>query len=239
VRVLLISGRNNHDWQTTTPKITSILEESGRFVVEIEEHPELLTAERLRPFQVVLSNWNAFGPGPSVSWSQEAKESYIQFVEQGGGHVVVHAGSASFADWKEYQRLTLATWKIGQTTHGRPSAFTVSIGDEDHPVTRGLQDFDYFGELWERAGLQEGVTVLASARSSNTDGAHEEPVAVVGTFGDGRSFTLLLGHNAIEMNNPGFEALLVRGTYWAATGEVPQQRLQSERSTISSSRSLP
>ena len=52
-RVLLLSGRNNHNWKETTPRIKSILEDSGSFLVDVLEHPEQLTPEMLRPFQVV------------------------------------------------------------------------------------------------------------------------------------------------------------------------------------------
>lgn len=235
-RVLLLSGRNNHNWKETTPRIKSILEDSGYFLVDVSEHPEQLTPELLRPFQVVLSNWNAFSSRDDLdpSWPPLAEKSYIQFVGQGGGHVVVHAGSASFPDWQEYQQLTLATWKVGQTTHGRPRAFTVHVGVGDHPVTRGLQDFDYFGELWQSPGLQDGVTVLASVRSHSGTGGSDEPVAVAGTFGKGRSFTLLLGHDVTEMGNPGFVDLLVRGTYWAAIGQALEREQLDQRPSDSS-----
>jgi hypothetical protein len=229
--VLLLSGKNNHNWKETTPRIKSILEDSGCFLVDVLEHPEQLTPEMLRPFHVVLSNWNAFSPGDDVnsSWPPLAEKSYIQFARQGGGHVVVHAGSASFPDWQEYQQLTLATWKVGQTTHGRPSAFTVHVGVGDHPITRGLQDFDYFGELWQSPGLQDGATVLASVRSRSGAVVSEEPVAVAGTFGKGRSFTLLLGHDVTEMGNPGFVDLLVRGTFWAASGQALELNLTDQK----------
>jgi type 1 glutamine amidotransferase len=238
LRVILLSGKNNHNWKETTPKIKAILEDSGRFLVDVMEHPEQLTAETLRPYQVVLSNWNAFSSRSdgNSSWPPIAMESYIQFVRQGGGHVVVHAGSASFPDWQDYQRLTLATWKVGQTTHGRPSAFTVHVA-VGHPVTRGLQDFDYVGELWQSPGLQDGATVLASVRSPSGAGVSEEPVAVAGTFGKGRSFTLLLGHDVTEMSNPGFVDLLVRGTFWAASGQALElNQLEQKPSDASNQR---
>jgi uncharacterized protein len=230
-RVLLLSGRNNHNWKETTPRIKSILEDSGCFLVDVLEHPEQLTPEMLRPCQVVLSNWNAFSSREDASsnWPSLAEESYIDFVRRGGGHVVVHAGSASFPDWQEYQQLTLATWKVGQTTHGRQSEFSVHVDAEDHPITRGLRDFDYFGELWQSPGLQDGVTVLASVRSRSGTGVRDEPVAVAGTFGKGRSFTLLLGHDVTEMSNPGFVALLVRGTFWAASGQALELNLTDQK----------
>ena len=34
LRVLLFSGQNNHDWKTTTPRLKSILTESGRRILD-------------------------------------------------------------------------------------------------------------------------------------------------------------------------------------------------------------
>ncbi len=45
---------------------------------------------------------------------------------------------------------------------------------------------------------------------------------MAGRFGQGRSFTLLLGHDAAAMDNPGFQALLRRGVEWAGTGQMAQ-----------------
>ena len=224
VKVLLLSGQNNHNWQKTTPKLKSLLESTGRFEVDVTERPDQLTAETLKPYQVILSNWNAWKKGPAkvADWPEATRSAYLDFVHSGGGHVVVHAGSSSFFDWSEYQRLTLASWKLGQTGHGPKHEFAVRIDPVDHPITHGLADFRIHGELWNRAGIQEGVTVLASAFSAEEarGSGQYEPMAMVSPFGQGRSFTLLLGHDAEEMENPGFVALLVRGTEWAATGRV-------------------
>ena len=224
IRVLLLSGQNNHDWQQTTPKIKSILEASGQFAVEVDEHPQRLTSKRLQAFQVVLSNWNSYGSSPASGsiWPPAVRECYIEFVRRGGGHVVVHAGSCSFYDWEEYHKLTLATWQEGRTDHGSRHQFRVQIVATDHPIAKGFGHFNYFGELWHRPALQEDVTIIASAFSSKNHGGsgQQETVAVAKKFGEGRSFTLLLGHDAAEMENRGFAALLTRGTQWAATGET-------------------
>ncbi|QDV62748.1 ThuA domain-containing protein [Crateriforma conspicua] len=224
IRVLLISGRNNHDWKTTTPKLKAILEADGRFDVTIEEQPQRLTSDRLQSHRVILSNWNTFGRGDKATgdWPPQTRKAYLDFVRNGGGHVVVHAGSSSFADWPEYQQLTLATWQAGQTGHGPPHEFVVRIDASDHPITTGMDDFPIHDELWHRSGIQDGVTVLASAYSDpRIRGSGEfEPVALADTFGSGHSFTLLLGHAAKQMDTPGFGTLLRRGTYWAATGKA-------------------
>lgn len=49
LRVLILDGRNNHDWRGTTEALQAILERTGRFEVEVESAPEsgLLRAPRL------------------------------------------------------------------------------------------------------------------------------------------------------------------------------------------------
>lgn len=226
VRVLLLSGQNNHDWKATTPKLRVILEETGRFKVDVSETPGLLTASFLEPYDVILSNWNSFGLGPDAeNWPEEAKRAYFDFVHRGKGHVVVHAGSASFPDWEEYGRLTLATWKAGQTSHGPRHKFSVRIDKADHPVTAELEPFEIEDELWNRPGLSKGVTVLASSYSApDKEGTGQwEAAALAGRFDRGRCFTLLLGHDVEAMKNPGYQALLRRGVEWAATGRVVEK----------------
>ena len=223
VRVLILSGQNNHDWKTTTPKIQSVLERSGRFVVDITARPDLFNEAVLAPYDVVLSDWNAFGRDPAASaWPEEAGRALLDFVRRGKGHVTVHAGSSSFADWADYRRMTLAAWKDGQSSHGPRHEFPVRIERTDHPVTAGLRPFRTADELWNGPGLADGVQLLASSFSATDEGGtgRWEPTALAGRFGEGRSFTLLLGHDAAAMDNPGFQALLRRGVEWAGTGHV-------------------
>jgi len=223
IRILILSGENNHDWKSTTPKLEAILKGSGRFDVEITETPALLTDRSLEPYDVVLSNWNVFGREPAVTgWPDETRRAYLDFVRRGKGHVVVHAGSSSFPDWGEYGRLTLAGWKNGQTTHGPRHEFSVRIEDASHPVTAGMKPFRIFDELWNKPGISDGAAVLASSHSApDQEGTGGwEPAVLAGRFGAGRSVTILLGHDSVSMDNPGFQALLCRGVEWAATGRV-------------------
>ncbi|RME94365.1 MAG: hypothetical protein D6766_06020, partial [Verrucomicrobia bacterium] len=237
LRVLLLSGRNNHDWRATTPKLRQLLEDTGRFAVTVEEHPERLTAERLAGFEVLVSNWNNFGAGddPAADWPASVREAYTAFVRNGGGHVVVHAGGSSFPDWPAYQAVTLAWWQQGRTRHGPPHEFPVRIEDPDHPVTRGLRGFRVKDELWVMPGVRRSARVLAAgfARGDHPAGSDRwEPLALADRFGRGRCFALLLGHAAGFMDQPGFRALFTRGVEWAATGEVtlpPPPGLQANR----------
>jgi type 1 glutamine amidotransferase len=223
IRVLLLSGQNNHDWQQTTPALQKLFSETGRFEVDVTQRPAQLTAEMLEPYDVILSNWNRFDRrgGLSADWPKSTQEAYVNFVRSGKGHVVVHAGSSSFPDWVEYQKLSLATWQMGKTGHGPIHDFNVRLEAVDHPITRGLSNFKTRDELWHRAAVQQNATVLASAFSEpdKSGSGQNEPVALIHQYGQGRAFTLLLGHDVEGIGNPGFAKLLTRGTQWAATGQ--------------------
>lgn len=222
IRVLILSGQNNHDWRTTTPKLKALLDHHGRFAVDVTEHPEQCDAATLSKYDLLLSNWNTFGTAPVTNWPVATRTAFMDFVRNGKGFVSVHAGSSSFYDWPEYQQLVGGWWQLGQTSHGPPHDFTVTISDTNHPVTVGLTNFVITDELWHRPGLHPAVHVLATARSAEANGGAgaDEPVALTTRFGQGRCFNLLLGHDVKAMAAPGFAALLTRGVEWAATGKV-------------------
>ena len=54
VRVLLITGQNNHNWKQTTPLIAESLASTGRLEVEVTEKFETFPPERLGEFDVIL-----------------------------------------------------------------------------------------------------------------------------------------------------------------------------------------
>jgi type 1 glutamine amidotransferase len=223
LRVLIFSGQNNHDWRKTTPALKQILDGSGRFTVEVTEHPEQCTAATFAPFDCILSNWNNFGvrSGGVKEWPAQTRNDLLEFVRTGHGFVVVHSGGAMFRDWPEFQKLIGGTWVEG-TGHGAIHAFEVKFADSSHPITKGLAPFTTTDELWHRMATRPEKKILATAFSAKNHGGsgQDEPVAMITEFGRGRCFNLVLGHNAQAMASSGFQTLLVRGVQWAATGKV-------------------
>ena len=57
LRVLLLSGRNNHDWRTTTPLLRQLLVDTGRFDVRVVEKPDGLTGRTLAVYDLVVSDY--------------------------------------------------------------------------------------------------------------------------------------------------------------------------------------
>jgi len=228
IRVLILTGRNNHNWKQTTPMLEKILEQTGKFAVETTVPPKGLDAENLKKYDVLLSDWNSWGRGSKeaeAAWTDEIRRSYLDFVRDGKGHVTVHAGGSSFyKDWPEYRKLTLVYWNLGSTGHGRQHEFEVRIDKPDHPSAAGLKGFTIKDELWNKPGVVEGATVVASAHSDKekepSGTGQWEPTTVTATYGKGRCFATLLGHDAKIMESEAFQQLLINGVRWAAKGKA-------------------
>lgn len=196
-------------------------------------------------YDVVLSNYN---DGGECLWSEETKRALVEFVRGGGGLVIVHAANNSSADWPEYNRMIGVGGWGGRTpehgyhlrrvdgewttdpapdgrsgSHGAQLEFLVEHTDVDHPVLAGLPSkwMHAKDELYDSLrGPCEEVTVLASAHCPRTD--RHEPVILTIGYGEGRVFHTPLGHvGGLEpVHCVGFQAILARGTEWAATGAV-------------------
>ena len=197
-------------------------------------------------YQVVVSN---FGHG-AADWPESTKTSFVEYMKNGGGFVSVHAADNSFPGWKEYNEMIgLGGWggrseKSGPYVyyndknevvrdesagsgggHGPQHEFSLVVRNEDHPITKGLpSEFMHTkDELYERLrGPAINMNVLATAYASpkfKGSGRHE-PALMTIDFGKGRCFHTTLGHTDYSFECAGFITVFLRGTQWAATGEV-------------------
>jgi type 1 glutamine amidotransferase len=231
IKTLLLTGANNHDWRRSAPFCEDLLEGSGLFDVTLTEDPSaaLGDAAALAKYDLLFSDYN----GPA--WSEAAKANFLDAVRGGTGFVVLHAADNAFPGWVEYETMVALLWREG-TGHGRYHEFEVKMVDRDHPITRGLEDFRLWDELYHRLVHMHGAPyrVLATAWSDPETGGtgEDEPMMVVQQYGEGRIYHHVLGHvwpgdpaenkgcSMATFENEGFQRSLLRGCEWAATGGV-------------------
>jgi len=210
IKLLILSGRNNHDWSQTTPVLGKIFEEPGYYTLDVSNRPDTFNFEYLSNYDAIVSNWNSW-PENDLRWPEAMEEGLLKFVREGGGLVFFHASTSVFYEWPDFQNISTGAWEK-QTSHGERCPVRVTIENQDHPITKGLSEFYIFDELWIDAGQNEVFQVLGSASN--------QPAIFVANYGNGRIFHTILGHDARAIRNIGFQTLLMRGTEWAATGEV-------------------
>jgi len=248
LKALIIDGQNNHNWEATTPVLKALLEQSGRFEVDVATSPA--QGEDLSGFQpdfgaydVVVSNYNG------AAWPEATRDAFESYMHGGGGFVCFHAASNSFGDWEAYNEIIgFGGWggrnresgpwlriidgepvKVDEPgpsgAHGARHQFVIDNRAPEHPVMRGLPEafMQAIDELYDRMrGPLKNVTVLASAFSDpETRGTgYDEPVLLAIDYGQGRCFHTVLGHDVEAMGGLAFQVTFVRGAEWAATGEV-------------------
>jgi len=217
IRVLIYSGANNHKWSETTPAIKDILT-NAEISIDITEKPETVTAELLSKYDVIVSNWNNFRD-KSLVWPKETRKAFLNFVSNGGGHVMLHAGGSSFYDWPEYHKI-VASWGK-KTNHGPKHEFPVTIEVPNHPICSGIKTFNTKDELWRNTKFPDSSVVLMSGFSSKKSGGkdNKEPILAVSNYGHGRCVNFMLGHDAKTMANPNFKKVLTQSVIWAANAK--------------------
>ena len=233
IKVLIVTGQNNHNWEASNVILQKYLNESGLFVADVVVSPK--KGEDMSKFQPDFSAYQVvvldyYGD----SWPDATNAAFLDFVKNGGGVVVYHAADNSFPNWREFNEIIgLGGWenrnekdgpyvyfKDGKEvrdnspgrggSHGQQHEFVVTVRDTNHPITKGLpaswthaQD-----ELYDRLrGPALNLTVLATAFSDKSTGGtdRDEPALMVLNWGKGRIFHTILGHVGNEASHPAVE----------------------------------
>ena len=223
IKVLILSGKNNHEWQKTTPLLVKIYKDSKLFAVNVTEKPDTLSYNDLRKFDVVVGNWNTW-PDNDLRLTKDWENDFFKFVNEGGGVVTIHAGASSFYSWNEYHRIGIGRWGK-ETIHGKQQNGKIGGFNQLHPITKGFRDFYITDEIWEKTNIHPEAKALASVSATDEKDGHQinGPVVFVSQSGKGRSFFTILGHNDRALLNSGFQTLLLRATQWAAQREVSSE----------------
>jgi type 1 glutamine amidotransferase len=237
IQVLLLTGYNStpiHRWREIDPQLRDILERTGRFQLRINEEPRGITSDTLAGYQVLLIDYSDYTPSLGVSWPEQTRQAYLEFLRSGGGVVGFHVVIGSFPEWPEFHR-TLGIADNSKVGHGPYHNFVVKVVAPENPIVRGIPaSFEGWGEVYNRMELLPGAQVLARAWDDPNNclpnrvacgTGKEEPILWTNHYGAGRVFVTTLGHDLKSISSPEFKTTLVQGTEWAANGKVDDPRI--------------
>ncbi len=224
VSVMLLTGQSSiyHDWRKSSRIIERILEDAGRFEVDV-----VMTPSQGEPMTGFAPTWSAYDvvvmDYDGDDWPEPVRRSFVEYVSSGGGLVLVHAADNAFPGWPEFQAMAavggwrgrdetagpMLRWREGRQVietgsgtaqHPPQHDFRIETRSLDHPVMQGLPAIWMHAndELYSQLrGPARNVTILATARAEpplpNATGEHE-PMLMAIRFGEGRVFHTTLGH---------------------------------------------
>ena len=212
-RILLVTGVDHpaHNWRQTAPALAKVLRADGRLDVTVTEDPNFLASTQLRHYDAVVihfMDWQIPDPGP------QARLALQRFVRAGNGLMIVHFGCGAFEEWDDFVQMAGRVWDPNVRAHDPHGAFTVTITDGEHPITRGLGAFETTDELYTCLVGETPVHMLATARSKVD--SLDYPMAFVLEYGRGKVFHCALGHDVVAIENPPAAELFRRGCAWTA-----------------------
>jgi type 1 glutamine amidotransferase len=221
-RALIITGQGDYNWKASAPVLKQILDETGLFSAKIiTTSPKGGDMSHFAPdfgkCQLVVIDYEG------DKWPEETMQSFVKWVQDGGGVVVYRGSVNAFPDWKEYGEMTglrsvndqgpdkvpfvyYAGNEVVSDTSSAPGGpagsvheFEVRTRVTDHPVTNGLPvRWMHAGdELLQKLGGQMANSRILATANSDTAFAgtgRNEPVLIATDYGKGRVFTTLLGH---------------------------------------------
>jgi len=166
-----------------------------------EKRMEALTPENLAKYDALL----IFANHQEITPEQLA--AVKGFVDNGGGFVPVHCGSACFKKTDGYISLV-----GGQIEGHETGVFTADVVAPEHPAMTGYKPFETWDETYRHHKLSSDITVLQKRG--------DEPWTWVRQQGKGRVFYTAHGHDERCWKQEGFHDLLVRGIRWAVGENV-------------------
>ncbi len=240
----------HHNWELMSEHICKTLAQNPRFntlVIEVNAVDE--ETINFSEFDVVIMNINEvtwceeakgnfesyMAAGGGLVVVHEANnafpewKAYNEMIGLGGwgGRSGIESGPYFYYLDGEFVTDSLTAGAGG--AHGRRVPFEITLRDSKHPITKRLPSTwshtndELYGNL---RGPAKNIHPLATAFSSSQSGGtgKEEVVLFTIDYHKGRIFHTVLGHTGKEfdesLKNPGFDITLLRGTEWAATGEV-------------------
>jgi len=125
IRVLIVDGFSNHDWQRTTSLLRGILVSAGEFTVQVSTAPQDTNSAawkawrpRFADYDVVIQTCNENGDNgllhglkPKPDWPEDVKKDFAEYVRKGGGIYIFHAAENAFVGWKEYEQMVGLSWR--------------------------------------------------------------------------------------------------------------------------------
>lgn len=225
MRALLLCDDYWHPGDVPTNGIEP-LKERG-FAFDIITDARDFKPESLGDYDAVLmSKCDEVSRTDKQSWkTPDVQQAFIEYVENGGGLLVVHTGTVAGEHTEELDQL------IGCRFASHPNNCPVTVQPvKPHPITEGVEQFIEVDEHYQLEMLADDADILIASYSPPAKGQewYDEsnpyfsspgavcPAGYVRTQGKGRVCVLTPGHVLPVWLNPQYQRTLENALKWCS-----------------------
>jgi type 1 glutamine amidotransferase len=154
--------------------------------------------------------------------TEQEKANFLAWLKAGKGLVVMHHAIANYQKWPEYAKIIGAKYYLEKTVvdgvekarsaYQHDVKFKVVVADPNHPVTKGVKDFEIHDETYKLFDVHEGVQPLLSTDEPLSN----KVIAWAKTYGPARVVYLQSGHDHYAYENPSFQKIVSQAINWTS-----------------------
>jgi type 1 glutamine amidotransferase len=215
IRVLVVTG--GHDFEHDP--FFKLFRDNPDIIFRAVVHPDahaLLRPESASHYDVLV----VYDMHQEIS--EEAKGDILAWLNHGKGFVVLHHAIASYQEWPEYSKIIGGHYYLEKTTadgvekarstykHGMH--FKIHVVDPNHPVTRGVSDFEIHDEVYNLFDVAKDVHPLLTTDEPESN----KVIGWAKTYGPARVVYLQSGHDHFAYENPNYQQILRQAIRWTA-----------------------
>jgi type 1 glutamine amidotransferase len=215
IRVLVVTGGHEFEHDQFFKLFSDNPEISFRAV----EHPNahgLLKPESAKDYDVLV----AYDMHQEIS--DAARADLLSWLKAGKGFVVLHHAIASYQQWPEYSKIIGAHYYLQATnvdgvekarsTYKHGMHFTIHVVDPNHPVTKGVRDFEITDETYNLFDVAKDVHPLLTTDEPDSN----KVIGWAKNYGPARVVYLQSGHDHTAYENPNYLQILKQAIRWTA-----------------------
>jgi type 1 glutamine amidotransferase len=232
MKLLVISG-GRHPYAESTPVLEEFLGSAGHDVTVTEDASVLANKGRMDQYDALVFNTRRENIPDFGDWalSKAEQNGLKDYISSGKGFVCLHISTCLPEGWPEYHDITGGGWITGTSFHPPYGHFTVNVSNPGHPGVRGISDFPTNDELYMGLAYKDGNEVYITGTAEGGThpwGPQRQPKSMPGgtfplgwtrTYGQGKVFVLLLGHDGQSFQTPEFQRIVLNGVN-LATGSA-------------------
>ena len=228
MKLLVISG-GRHPYEESTPVLERFLKGAGHDVTVTEDPSVLANASDLNSYDALVFNTRRENIPDFGEWALSSSEQngMKDFISSGKGFVCLHISTCLPSGWPEYHDITGGGWVSGTSFHPPYGNVAVKVTEPGHAGVAGVSDFSTDDELYMGIEYKGGSDVFLTGNSEEgtwpwgPDRAPTHmpagtfPLGWTRTYGQGKVFTFLLGHDGKSFESPEFQKIVLNGVEWA------------------------